>query len=271
MKQIFRKRKQTHTVEIQNDKIIFTLALDGIKEYLTYHPALYEILRMDRLKPFRNEGRLRISVRENGVDFKFYIYDLARACYDNKVRSESFIKDVQSFLDYKNTNDLDIDHLDNNVHNNTRGNIVLMDAGLNRRKSAITAHFKHPFYLNSVHCDGEFRVQLLNVANNEYIENLLKQLGIYCSIEGTVQAGMHFRCKDAEDYVNCLYYLAESRYSWCLPSTTPKQHHTANKEMQYWASDINNSLHAQEILMRMNCEEFDVFPCRKTDRELEKT
>lgn len=158
MKKTFRKLKQTHTVEIQNDKIIFTLALDGVQEHLTYDPVLYEILSMDRLKPFRNNGRLRISVHENGADFKFYIYDLARACYDGRVRTVSFIKDMQSFYDYKNDNDLDIDHLDNNVHNNTAGNIVLMDAAINRKKSAITARFRPPFYLNSVFCDGEFRV-----------------------------------------------------------------------------------------------------------------
>lgn len=259
MNRPFRKRKQTHTVEIQNDKIIFTLMLDGIQEYLTYDPVLYEILKMERLKPFRNEGRLRISVRESGVDFKFYIYDLARACYDSKVKAESFVKDMQEFYDYKSREDLDIDHLDKNVHNNTKGNIALMDSGLNRSKSAITAHFKPPFYLNSVYHNGEYRIQLMNIADNEYIEGLLRGIGFDCKIDGRVQTGMHFRCSSAEDYVDCLYYLAETHYSWCQPDTTPKQHHTANKETPCWTSGIRNSLHAQKILSLMDDSEFDVY------------
>lgn len=265
MKKTFRKLKQTHTVEIQNDKIIFTLALDGVQEHLTYDPVLYEILSMDRLKPFRNNGRLRISVHENGADFKFYIYDLARACYDGRVRTGSFIKDMQSFYDYKNDNDLDIDHLDNNVHNNTCGNIVLMDAALNRKKSAITARFRPPFYLNSVYCNDEFRIQFLNIPDNKYIENILRAVGLNMKAGGQLQLGIHFRCTTAEDYVECLYFLAESSYAWCLPGITPKQHHTANKDLECWASTINNSLHAQKILSKMMQEEFQLFPCRKED------
>lgn len=249
MERPFKKLKQTHTVEIQNYKIIFTLALDGVREYLTYDPVLYEILKMERLKPFRNNGRLRISVHENGSDFKFYIYDLARACYDGRVRTGSFIKDMQAFYDYKNDNDLDIDHLDNNVHNNTSGNIVLMDAALNRKKSAITARFRPPFYLNSVYCNDEFRIQFLNLFGNEHIENIL--------------VGIHFSCVTADDYVECLYFLAESSYAWCLPGMTPKQHHTANKELECWASNIHHSLHAQKILTMMMREEFQKFPCQK--------
>lgn len=269
MKRPFRKRKQTHTVEIQNDKIIFTLALDGVQEYLTYDPVLYEILKMERLKPFRNDGRLRVSVRENGTDFKFYIYDLARACYDGKIKTESFIKDLQSFYDYKNNEDMDVDHLDSNVHNNTKGNLAVMDSGLNRRKSAITAHFKPPFYLNSAYCNGEFRIQLINIADNEFIENLLKQAGINCKIEGTVPTGMHFRCATAEDYVDCLRYLAESRFSWCQSDATPKKHHTANKEVPCWASDINNSLHAQKVLALMDSSEFETYVQQSHDENME--
>lgn len=269
MKRPFRKLKQTHTVEIQNDKIVFILALDGIREYLTYDPVLYEILRMDRLKPFRNNGRLRISVHEDGVDFKFYIYDLARACYDGRVKVDSFIRDMQTFYDYKNDNDLDIDHLDNNVHNNTKGNIVLMENGLNRSKGAITAHFKPPFYLNSVYCAGEFRIQLTFEADKIFTEKLLRCWGIDRKIDKVVPAAMHFRCTTAEDYVNCLYFLAKNTYAWCLSGTTPKQHHTANKDVSCWASNINNSLHAQKILTLMDSSEFDTYVQQRHDENME--
>lgn len=269
MKRPFRKLKQTHTVEIQNDKIVFTLALDGIREYLTYDPVLYEILRMDRLKPFRNNGRLRISVHEGGVDFKFYIYDLARACYDGRVKVDSFIRDMQTFYDYKNDNDLDIDHLDNNVHNNTKGNIVLMDAAINRKKSAITARFRPPFYLNSVFYDDEFRIQLTFEADKSFTEDFLRRLGIDRKIDKVVPMAMHFRCTTAEDYVDCLYFLAESSYAWCMPGVTPKQHHTANKEVSYWASNINNSLHAQKILALMDNSEFDTYVLQRRDENME--
>ena len=99
----------------------------------------------------------------------------------------------------------------------------------------------------------------MNIADNEYIEGLLRGIGFDCKIDGRVQTGMHFRCSSAEDYVDCLYYLAETHYSWCQPDTTPKQHHTANKETPCWTSGIRNSLHAQKILSLMDDSEFDVY------------
>ena len=176
---------------------------------------------------------------------------------------------MQSFYDYKNDNDLDIDHLDNNVHNNTSGNIVLMDAALNRKKSAITTRFRPPFYLNSVYYNDEFRIQFLNVPENEWVNSILKAFGLNVKIEGQLQLGIHFRCTTPEDYVECLYFLAESSYVWCLPGITPKQHHTANKELECWASTINNSLRAQKILSMMKREEFQLFSCRKSVDGLE--
>lgn len=250
---------------------MFTLAADGVQEYFTYNPVLYEILKMERLKPFRNEGRLRISVKENGVDFKFYAYDLAIACYDGEVTPESFVDEVQALLDQKSIYDLDVDHLDNNVHNNTRGNIVLMDSGLNRKKAAVVTRFTYPFYLNSVYCDEEFRIQLICIAEIAYIENLLRQRGIVCKTEGVIQTGIHFRCNSAEDYVDCLYCLARSCYSWCHVKITPQKHNRTNKEIRYWASDIANSLHAQKILALMPQDEFDIYPYKRTDIDVEKT
>lgn len=51
----------TRIIEICNDKIIYTLKLDGVKDYLTYNKTLLTILKMDKLKPFYARTRVIIQ------------------------------------------------------------------------------------------------------------------------------------------------------------------------------------------------------------------
>ena len=49
------QESNTRKIEIVDGKIIYTLKLDGVQDYLTYNQTLYEILCLDRLRPFRDE------------------------------------------------------------------------------------------------------------------------------------------------------------------------------------------------------------------------
>ncbi len=151
----------TRKITIKNGTITYKLKLDGVEDYLTYNPTLLSILKMDRLKPFRDEGRLRFKIRKNGTDINYYLYDLAFACYSGGVNCNSFIGDMQRYYANKSCQGLSIDHADNNIHNNTILNLSLMPKVENFRKSDIVAKVKQPIYLNSAYCNGQYRIQML--------------------------------------------------------------------------------------------------------------
>lgn len=87
----------TRIIEVCNDKIIYTLKLDGVKDYLTYNETLLTILKMDKLKPYRDNGRLKFKVWHNGADVNIALHDLAFACYSERVHSKTFISDMQKY------------------------------------------------------------------------------------------------------------------------------------------------------------------------------
>ena len=103
----------TRKIEVTDNKIIYTLKLDGVQDYLTYNETLLKILCMDRLKPFRDGERLRIKVRRNGSDQNMYLYDLAIACYQGMVKVETFLEDMQRYFKLKRRMKLSVDHADN--------------------------------------------------------------------------------------------------------------------------------------------------------------
>ncbi len=161
----------TRIIEVCNDKIIYTLKLDGVKDYLTYNETLLTILKMDKLKPYRDNGRLKFKVWHNGADVNIALHDLAFACYSERVHSKTFISDMQKYHEYKAFNNLSIDHADNNVRNNTKYNLSLMDKTLNSTKGTIIARVKMPAYLNVSFCNDKYRVQLLWAVSADDINN----------------------------------------------------------------------------------------------------
>lgn len=259
-KEKFSVKNKTRFIDIQDDRIVFTVFRDGVKDYADYDDTLYKILTMNRVRPFRNSGRLKFNVRANGAEHTFYLYDLAMACYRGMVSPDTFLEDMQRYYDYKSSNGLSIDHADNNIHNNTRLNISLMDKGLNGGKSAIAARFKPPYFLNSAYCDGEYRVQLEFEVEQPYLQEQLIRAGVSFAVRSKGLAVMRFLCMDAESYVACLKTLVDSTYGWCNPEQTPRQHFKENEDVPYWASTITNSLYAQKMLAAMDRAEFQVFP-----------
>ena len=84
----------TRSIKLVDDKIIYRLKIDGVADYLTYNDTLYEILKLNRVIPFRNNGRLQFDVWQNNTRIKFYMYDLAFACYQGLISFDNFLEEI---------------------------------------------------------------------------------------------------------------------------------------------------------------------------------
>ena len=247
----------TRLIEIKGNKIIYTLKLDGIKDYLSYNKTLLDILKLDKLKPFRDCGRLRFKVRENKTDINIYLYDLAYACYSGQVNSEIFLKDIQKYYEHKAFNNLSIDHADNNVMNNTEYNLSSMDKNLNVRKGNIVSRVKEPIYLNSAYYEGKYRVQMLFITKSSTNSTIISR-----SLDKSVDCtngycALHFLCDTPESYVDCLRWLTTQHYEWAKPLR--KDGNWIKNDNNCWCSKINNSLQAQMILSKLPTQIFQKF------------
>ena len=252
-------KSKTRTIEIIGEEIVYTLACDGIKDYVTYDETLYKVLIQNRLRPYRDRGRLKFNVWDNGTNTTMYLYDLVCACDMGYVNPENFLEGMERYYDYKSANSLSVDHADNNIHNNTRLNISLMDIILNLQKGTIVAGFKPPYYLNLIHCDGEYRIQLLVKTEQIYNQLLLIAAGTSYAARSPGIAEMKLICRDAEELVDCLRMLYQSTYEWTMMNSTPKEHQKENRDIKHWAKDTPRSIVAQKQLAAMDRKAFDVY------------
>lgn len=252
-------KSKTRTIEIVGEEIVYTLACDGIKDYVTYDETLYQVLIQNRLHPFRDRGRLKFNVWNGDNHIPMYLYDLVCACELGYVNPGNVLEGMERYYDYKSSNSLSVDHADNNIHNNTRLNLSLMDIILNMQKGTIVAGFKPPYYLNVIHCDGEYRVQLVMKAEQMYSQLLLIAAGTSLAARSGGIAEMKLICRDAEELVSCLKMLYQSTYEWTMMDSTPKEHRKENKDIEYWAKDIPLSIVAQKQLAAMDRNAFDVY------------
>lgn len=256
---------KTRKVEVTDNKIVYTLKCDGAKDYMTYNETLYEILCMNSLKPFRDEGRLRIKARHNGVDQNFYLYDLAIACYSGQMHTESFLHDMQEFLNYKNRYDLVTDHIDGHTNNNTRFNLSLMTNTQNLNKGAIVARVPKPSLLGACYVDGVYRVHYERRGIEP--DSILKLINGAIGGEHVLTAGgstmtmarNHF-CDNAESFLSCLRNLVggEVRYQEevLAPRLRTDKGWTEPKGESYLA-DVLKAIQFQEQLASRPQEEFD--------------
>ncbi len=244
----------TRTIEVCNDKIIYTLKLDGVKDYLSYNETLLEILKMDKLKPFRDCGRLRFKVNINKSDVNFYLYDLAYGCYTQMITVENFIEDLQRYYDIKSKHNFSIDHADNNIHNNTILNLSFMEKSFNCMKGDIVAKVKIPIYLNSIYFNNKYRIQILFEIEPNVINSIIKRFNYSFDNSSGGIAALHFICDTVEEYVNCLKWLTEQHFEWANPIKDGKR--WIKNDNNCWCLEIQNSLHAQKILSLMPENEF---------------
>lgn len=254
--------KRNYELKIVGEYVVISMKNGAGVDYFTYNEDFIRILDEWHITPFNNGGRLQCTCWKDRYSeaIKFYLYDLAYACYAGMVHAEHFMPDWQKYLDWKNSRGLEVDHADNNVHNNTALNLSLMPCGINRSKRHITALFVPPYYLNSIFFNGEYRAQIAYNVSSKYIADMLSDFGV-----GDINTGsnglatMHFLCDDAESYVACIRGLWNSRYDWCNPESTPKEYEKENKAAEYWAGNINHSLQAQKVLSQMERGQFQQY------------
>lgn len=252
---------KTRLIEVMDNNIIYTLKLDGVKDYLTLNGELLAIFKLNALKPFRDGGRLRFKVRKDGADVNFYLYDLAYACYEGIIKTESFLDDLQRYFEYKSSNSLSIDHADNNIHNNTMFNLSVMERRLNIIKGAVVSKVKEPVYLNSAYFDGKYRIQMLfhidSDTVNATVVSHMKELGFFKAHCSDGLAAIHFICDEAESYVNCLGWLTEQRYEWAKP--LKENGKWVKNDGDCWCLNIHHSMRAQNHLSKMSEDIFQTF------------
>lgn len=237
---------ETRSIKVVDDKIIYRLKIDGVADYVTYNDTLYEILKLNRVIPFRNNGRLQFDVWENHSRVKFYMHDLAFACYQGLISVDNFLEDIQAYYDNKRKYGLSIDHADNNPHNNTVFNLSFMEIGLNTSKGSIVAKVKEPVYLISAYCNGKYRIQMLFEDTQNKMSKIVNRFTDKFTNFVGGQFAIHFVCDTPEKYVECLKWLTETKFEWAEPIKILG--HWIKNDNNCWCLNINNSMHAQKAL-----------------------
>ena len=227
------------------DDMVFIYKPRMITSYLTGHDLLFNILEQRNVSPFLDDGRIRFQLQDGGRHDTYRIHDIAYCCYHGIITSiDTWESELQAFLDWKKSNNLHIDHLDNNPHNNTIYNLSLMERSLNDRKESIVARFKYPVLLNTAYVDDKYRVQC-------------KWYTVHSNV-GDGCATLNLICKDAKDLVDCLKSLATVTPEW----------HEALKTKTKWkfkegfslADNIQYSVALQKKLANIPEELFDACP-----------
>lgn len=257
----------TRKIEVTDNKIIYTLKLDGVQDYLTYNETLLKILCMDRLKPFRDGERLRIKVRRNGSDQNMYLYDLAIACYQGMVKVETFLEDMQRYFKLKRRMKLSVDHADNQVRNNTKFNLSLMRE--NQAKADIVARIVMPALLVPAYVDGVYRVHFerRSIDMSEMIGEcnmLLHKKGLPLIVGNPkIDVCVDYQCNTSADFVACLKYIADASISYMGIPKVPALRNGPGKwvgaKRNCWLDDIHTSMQAQEELCNRPIGEFNKF------------
>lgn len=247
--------------------IIFTRktgkVLEPVREYLTYHPELAKILMLDCLKPYRNNGYLKFIINVDGSETRFTIYDLALGCYMGRIHYQTYLSDIQDFMDEKTYYSLVIDHADNIIHNHTIYNLSLMTAQENKQKSDIVCKFKMPARVSVAYVDEKYRVFIGNSMNDtsrlESMVNCLTKglLGAEIKFESGCDARQYFICENAESLIQCLRFVSEHIVIGCEPIKTKKGTWKKGGECLYM--DIRKSITEQERISALDEGCFDVF------------
>lgn len=263
------QESNTRKIEIVDGKIIYTLKLDGVQDYLTYNQTLYEILCLDRLKPFRDDGRLRIKIYHHRTDQNMYLYDLAIACYMGMVNTATFLEDMQGYFEFKERYRLSVDHLDNHIRNNTMLNLSLMKRTTNSQKSDITARVEKPSVIVACYVNGRYLVhyESHNVTCGLMVGVLNRLLGgsgkplIIGNPEFDVL--QRFICEDAETFVKCLNSIVDRRITFmgkdiALPMRDNRRKWRSNNSGSY-TENVLESIKAQEVVASNPIEAFQLF------------
>ncbi len=267
MKYTRKPTKRNFVIEMDRGYIVTSTKNTGTKDYFSENQTFLNVLQ-EYLPTFDDsiDGRVRLAVwlpEEQRLQ-KYLIYDLAYACYAGIVQSDSFLEDMAQFVRWKEQHGMTVDHADNNPHNNTTMNLSLMKRELNAQKSSIVARFVKPYAILTAYCSEEYRISMRTVVDPEFIKAnfsmiTIPEVGRITPRFFVCEATQNMLCKSAEDYVACLRQLYDTRFSWCCPNSTPRSNLKENISADYYASDIQKSLFAQEKLLQAKSTDFDLF------------
>lgn len=253
--------KQNFTVNEIGDYITLTMNRTGTVDYFTRNQTFLDILK--HYKPsleIDKQQRIRAvfyTPDEDRHDKKYFIYDIALACYTDNVHVDTFLDDMSNFIKWKNENKYTVDHADGNHRNNTVLNLSLMTRSQNSAKSDLVARFVDPYAILTAYCDGEYRIELRTRVTTKQIIDI-PGFGQFIT-HPVGDARMQLACKDADDYIDRLRWLYDTHFSWCNPENTPQTNQQQNSSLNYWAGDIENSLMSQKMLSQMKPTIFNIY------------
>ena len=274
--------KQNFMIDETGDYITLTMNKSGIADYFTKNQTFLDILKY--YKPSLNmdkQQRIRAVFylpNEERHDQKYFMYDIAYACYADKVHVESCLDDMRDFIEWKNKNGYTVDHADSNHRNNTILNLSMMSRKLNSSKSDLVAKFVDPFSIITAYCNGEYRIELRTRINIEMIEKLtisipsiLKVIPRSANNRSIGEGAIAFICEDADHYVACLRWLYDTRIRWCDSENTPRMNQQQNGKLNYWAGNVKSSLLSQRILIEKDNSKFNIFKMECTQNQVQES
>lgn len=250
----------TRQILVTDDYIIYTLNKDCKSDYLTYNETLLEILKLDKLKPYRHKKeRLAFKVNCGGRDITFFLSVLAYGCYHNKIKAETFIEDIQAFAEYKNALSLDIDHADDNKNNNTILNLSLMSSTLNRVKATTISRTKAPNGINTIYYRGKYRIEATAEIKAETMQEIFNRFSNIpkFDIDVSSYSSTTFICDTPDEFINCLKHITDAKCEWVEP--IKKLGKWVKNDGVCWCENINFSLLAQKTLSLMPESRFKPF------------
>jgi len=249
----------TRQILVIDDYIVYTLNKDCKSDYLTYNETLLEILKLDRLKPYRKQGRLAFKVNCSGKDITFFLSVLAYGCYSNRIKLETFIDDIQAFSKYKKALSLDIDHADDNKANNTILNLSLISSTLNRVKGVLVSKVKAPNGINAIYYRGKYRIETTSQIKPETMKEILNRCGGILNFDIGVSSysSTTFICDTPDEFINCLRYITDTECEWVEP--IKRLGKWVKNDGVCWCENINFSLLAQKTLSLMPESRFKPF------------
>ena len=259
-------------VEVLNDAVIkYTLNRHDRSEYLTYDDVLFEILTNKSVSPDLWDWRGRIKYHGAGC----YLYDLACARYYGFVDSLETLDDgLAKYFDYKDINNYQVDHANNNRRVNTRENLSLLPQSINSRKQDIVTKFRGLDNMYIAYCgDGEYRIELASVLPFTCLTAVVSAMHIP-SLEQAIQEIQNadgcgcfwyggpiqrYICKSPEAMLDCLKSLKYIRYPGMPEKTSLYTRYKDNKDVEYWGQDCERTIEIQRELVNANRDLFPVW------------
>lgn len=234
-------------------------------DYFTYNAELYKILRSTKVGVDSDRrckrARFRIWNSKDGKQRMIYASHLAYGCYHGFIKYATLASDIEKFRAYMRDNNLVVDHIDDNYHNNTEHNLSVMLSEDNNRKKDIISKIKEPSACIVSYVDDTYRVRLFLRTNikhflQEYDTSPERRAAILAK---TVEGGHpnlgwfeeHYICYNFNELLACLRREVLKHREHTLPLKEGKRGsklwiNTPSNE--YWGDDIKYALELQSEL-----------------------